>query len=191
MGETGGTAGDQERATADGPGRRALLKGAVAAGVGAAAWTAPDIKTLGFTPAYAQTCSPGQVEFFVGPCASTNVGNCSSMGTQYARIQPFQPSDFPSLPGGATVELFCGGSSAPNPGCCSLDGDPNLVFADVPAGTTCQVSSIEVWQGSGSCSGPSDTVVVGSLDIPSIEKIGGGNISYRVTIECGPDACFP
>ena len=37
--------------------RRRLLQASVATGVGAAAWAAPEIKALGFKPAYASTCS--------------------------------------------------------------------------------------------------------------------------------------
>lgn len=54
MGEVGGTS-ENEQPSSGALNRRNMLKAAVAAGAGAAAWSAPDIKTLGFKPALAQT----------------------------------------------------------------------------------------------------------------------------------------
>ncbi len=59
--------------------RRALIKGAVAAGVGVAAWTAPSITSLGGTPVYAANCTGPVLTYFLGErntaCDCTNGTN--------------------------------------------------------------------------------------------------------------------
>lgn len=53
--------------------RRQFFRGAVATGVGVAAWSAPNIKTLGFAPAYAQVCSvPGEVTTYTSTYGKVN-----------------------------------------------------------------------------------------------------------------------
>lgn len=59
MGDTDGNANFGVDERADALNRRRLLKGVVAVGVGAAAWTAPNVRTLGFAPAYTQVSSGG------------------------------------------------------------------------------------------------------------------------------------
>ncbi len=54
------------RSDAAGVDRRMLLKGAVAAGVGVAAWTAPSITSLGGTPVYAANCTGPVIPYFLG-----------------------------------------------------------------------------------------------------------------------------
>jgi len=56
--------------------RRRLLQGAVAAGVGVAAWSAPNITTLGFTPAYAAVCTVTPEVYDIGRNRNTSC-NCN------------------------------------------------------------------------------------------------------------------
>lgn len=53
-------------ASGSGIDRRNLLKGAVAAGVGVAAWSAPSITSLGGTPVYAANCTGPVLTYFLG-----------------------------------------------------------------------------------------------------------------------------
>lgn len=75
MGEFGGKR-ETEQPSAGALNRRNMLKAAVAAGAGAAAWTAPDIKTLGFKPALAAAAS-GPIVTEFSDAQSLNA-NCNS-----------------------------------------------------------------------------------------------------------------
>lgn len=91
----------------DGVNRRALLKGAVATGAGVAAWSAPNIKTLGFAPAYAQVCSPVSVYDGVK-------GNIDAGQDRYKDPTPLICGN--AFPGGVDMDIAGCNDNFPNPG---------------------------------------------------------------------------
>ena len=74
--------------------RRRILKGAAAVGVGAVAWSAPNIKTFGFAPAYAQVCTKTATFFEVGRrnTACTCDPAAGTLDSKVARYKEMQDS---------------------------------------------------------------------------------------------------
>jgi hypothetical protein len=80
--------------------RRNALKAAAAAGVGAMAWTGPQITAFGATPAYAAACTAFTVDEYIDG-RNTNQGNnrnCSSAAFTY-QADPFG-GQLPAATGG-------------------------------------------------------------------------------------------
>ena len=67
--------------------RRNMLKVAAAGAAGTAAWTAPNIRTLGFKPAYAQTCSMGATTPIVVETLPSRVGCPQPSMASHVRLQ--------------------------------------------------------------------------------------------------------
>jgi len=123
--------------------RRAVLKGAVGAGVGLAAWSAPKIGTI---PAYALTNSSGiydgvcyYVSFFdeAGELfdAWSGVGtNADSfVGVPTAFNRTYQWTGI--LPGGANLVVNCAGDPNVAPATISLVGAPSGCVFELASGT--------------------------------------------------------
>lgn len=144
----------------DRPDRRSILRGAVAAGVGAAVWVAPDISTLGFTPAYALVCSaPGTYVATGGAVACPGGGPCAGVV---------------ALQGSVTLVLQGGGASSTTvsvsgsgPGC--ADGTRTLVFS----GSGSAAPDLECVV---------DGIVVGGTDF-------GGGTTVPVIAQSEPGVC--
>lgn len=198
MGEDGGSTGSGEGADSATLNRRRLLQGAAAAGVGAAAWSAPNITTLGFTPAYAQVCTQPLLEFEV---SNRNTAcNCGSNPNKRVSYKEFGTACAgTAYPGTAVLRSgTCAGPLIGNSGECpqGFGGNAGVCVSAPPAGTTCKIRVI-VQQGN--CTGTPIAVVIsdafsgpGFVDMPAAPCQGSGNVFVRVQIVCSVDPdCLP
>ena len=197
MGDNGGNSND--KATID---RRAMLKGAAAAGVGVAAWSAPSITTLGFTPAYAQTCTPPITTYEIGT-RNTDCGGCGD----FLRWKPLGSAcggiPFPGV--NELREDSCAGAIIGNSGECTPNAGICLSpsIGGLPAGSICRLKVTLV--SNGACSDNilpgypvfGDAGPIGTQTWYALPEapIGSGGVPcssfVRVQIECSTDPmCF-
>ena len=165
--------------------RRRMLQAAAAGGVGVAAWTAPNVKTLGFKPAYAQICSTASdVTTYTSTGGFVTCGFVSSPPVVVKLNDEvwFGPGDAHSVKVSGD-ELAHGGNHF------EIDAD----------GVRCRITMIELWEPNGAFH-DSWTVSAGSPQpVPEIGQGGGSRcgtspdfLTWTVTIECVPEGgCFP
>lgn len=122
--------------TGTGVGRRRLLKGAAAAGVGVAAWGVPSISSLGGTPVYAAVCTNPVTVFGVN-VRNTDCGGCP--GTiRYKDFSTNQCVINNPFPFATALKNDSGCNTNPNPsGSCPPNA--HVSVAGTPAGQTCKV----------------------------------------------------
>jgi len=150
-----------------------MLQGGVAIGVGAAAWAAPNINSLGFTPAYAQACTnPGPV--------TTHDSSTSSEVTCIGDGCGFSPGLAGSVSGPAP-----GGDTFTVTGGCANGSDTFGVATD--SGSLCRVIRVRI-QGLGG----ENFAVTGNV-IPDIgETFARCARRWVIRVECVPaGSCFP
>lgn len=152
-------------------GRRKLLKGAVATGVGVAAWSAPSITSIGGTPVYAAVCTAPVTTFEAGS-RNTDCGGCSGP-IRYKQWSTSQCAGTP-FPGTAILTTSTG-SPAPSNGLCP--GDAYVSVSGAPPGQFCVVT-VTVYLGN--CSG---TPIDGGSTPPFS---GGGGIVPLPAVSCNP-----
>lgn len=195
--------GDQENSQIeDGTGgvdRRMLLKGAIATGVGVAAWSVPSITSLGGTPAYAAVCTVGFTTYNLN-VRNTDCGPCAGDAVRY---KPWTTNQCPTdnySPGAALASKRCGGPTGGD-GVCPPDA--GVCVGGVPTGQVCKLRVI-IQQGN--CGDPPirsalsasfttatfvplPAVVCGPL--PDGTNLPG-NIFARIQIVCSTqEACLP
>ena len=181
MGEYGGN----DSVASSGVDRRKLLKGTVAAGVGAAAWSAPNIKTLGFAPAYAQTCSvPPTVASFNG--GSINNGTTCGGPAAYAEAN-HDPSGSSNgitfVANGTCLDLhdvsFSWDAAGP-------DAECNIRVYVLTPGQNEQC-------GSNGTRVPLDAAGTATVPIPSIDdnECPSGQVFVEIACSNDPDNCLP
>ena len=180
--------------------RRNVLKGAVAVGVGAAVWTVPSITSLGGTPAYAETCTGGTVEFQAG---TTNTScSCGSNPNKYVSYKPLsktacqgdpRPTSFiVDLTLGATNSLVQNSGECPAP-----DGN---VFARISGSNKFCVVKVVIHQGNDCGTTPIGPPVYSAIAPPGATTYvampqapcqGAGNVFTSVGLVCATDeACL-
>lgn len=182
---------DQERRSV---GRRGLLKGAAAAGVGIAAWSVPSITSLGGTPVYAAVCTRPVDTFEAGSRNTDCTVNCLSGSIRYKNWSTKQ------CPGpawsGAAYLSDSGGTPAPGSGLCTPQA--HATVSGVPAGLKCVVH-VQVTQGNCTndiISQGSSPVFDHSTTVPlPLVTCGSGtssNLFTRVQIICSEqEGCLP
>ena len=170
--------------------RRRLLQATVAGGVGAAAWSAPNIKTLGFKPAYAQICSTASdVMTFTSTPGRVSCGTAAfGLVVRLNDVVTFGPGD--------EHTLWVSGDTMAHGG---------NHFEMVSTGLLCRIVSIELWDLDGAYH---DSWLVdqvpGLQPAPEIGQAGGLGVAgsrcqvngefyeWTATIEAVPDGgCFP
>lgn len=199
MGDNGGTEELGEGADAPALARRRLLQGAAAAGVGAAAWSAPNIKTLGFTPAYAQVCTV-PIQFFEVGNRNTAC-NCDpdagTPGDKVANYKEIQNScrPFNMFPASAILRNgSCAGTAVGDSGDCPPgydSGDVGLCVGANGSGLFC-VARVQVTEGQ--CGNVRDERFsaifppAGGFEfMPGVECQGGGNLFLQIDMVCSTD----
>mgnify|MGYP001821895044 CR=1 FL=1 len=175
MGETG----EREREAVGGPAtidRRRVLKTAVAAGVGMAAWSAPNITTLGATPAYAQNCSELSTVTEYVTTTSNTAGGCGA-NVRLQNSVTFGPANsFTATPNGS--------------GC--ADGVETISFTG-PATARCRIKTLDLYDNQGNLidSYPQPAGSDG-ITIPLVPRAGHAGRKWGLTVECVPvGGCFP
>jgi hypothetical protein len=196
--------------------RRRLLQGAVAAGVGAVAWTSPSISSMGGTPAYAAVCTGGYQNFVID-YRNTSC-NCGKNPNKYVSYKPpgttQQCTVDNVLPrevtfhvrqnNGTYVALTTSGACPPD-----AAGDPGA-YARIRSNNSSidfEFCRLRIDAMDGNCENlvvrPNGTVygpiVPKNADIyTAMPKVGcgsgadGSNVFLRVSLECAnDDACFP
>ena len=115
--------------------RRTMLKAAAAAGAGAAAWSAPNITTLGFAPAYAQVCTVAPTAYFLG---SRNTScNCEELDASGTPVHKGEESAQYKL-----IKGTCDGFNGGFPGTAILtEGSCSGEAIDDSGGTTTNSSA--------------------------------------------------
>lgn len=128
-----------ENREGDGVDRRGLLKGAVAAGVGVAAWSAPSITSLGGTPVYAAVCTQ-PVNVFGVNVRNTDCGGCPQT-IRYKDFSTNQCTLSNPFPFATSLKNNSTCTANPNPsGSCPPNA--HVSVAGTPAGQTCKVRVI-------------------------------------------------
>jgi hypothetical protein len=120
--------------------RRRLLKGAAAVGVGAVAWSSPNIRTLGATPAYATHTPTTAIITLLSDCDSLQA-NCS--GGTCGGTPEWGPA---SNPGKVYIENINGSgvtATVEVAGCVVTSGGEAKVNPQ-PAGFFCEVVQIRI-----------------------------------------------
>lgn len=165
--------------------RRRMLQAAAAGGVGVAAWTAPNVRALGFKPAYAQICSTAsEVTTYTSTAQDVSCGFVQSPPIVVKLNDEvwFGPGDAHSVKVSGD-ELAHGGNHF------EIDAD----------GVRCRIAMIELWEPNGAFH-QSWPVQPGSPQpVPEIGQAGGARcgtspdyLTWTLTIECVPDGgCFP
>ena len=176
MGEVGGTS-ENEQPSSGALNRRNMLKAAVAAGAGVAAWTAPDIKTLGFKPALAQGGSP-VVILSAEPDLNSNSGqhDCFPEGAAFCCDQSWGPSG-----GGSDQFVF----DSPVPGCDQVVVTQDTSFSN---GGACDTSTINPDMGQArlyisSTTGTCNCTILEAVVLRSSQRI------EQFTVNNGPADC--
>jgi hypothetical protein len=181
--------------------RRTVLKGAVAAGVGVAAWSVPSITSAGGTPAYAAVCTVG-FDTYVLNVRNTDCGGCDgSVRIKDWSTSQCQTDNYP--PGASLANGACAGTAnalpIPNPGVCPLPGTGGVCVNGVPLGETCKLRLVLQQNNCGgteirssvsaSFFGPGFIPLPGGTDcVPG----DGGNLFSRIEILCSTQAqCLP
>ena len=176
MGETFETGSPETTVASPALNRRRLLKTAAAAGVGVAAWSAPSITTVGFTPAYGATCSvPSEVILYTSTTSNT-AGGCSG-DLELQGSVTFGPGDIYSA---APTDTGC------------ADGVQTITFTGT--GTTpCRIKTLDLYDNKGNLIG-SYPQPAGSdgVTIPLVPRAGHHGSKWGLTVECVPvGGCFP
>lgn len=195
MGEDGGMTDEVLDSRVD---RRKLLKGAAAVGVGVAAWSVPDITSLGSTPVYAQVCT-SPVNFFEASNRNTSCSCGNPPTTKHAKY-----SEFGTACAGQTypgvVELrktSCTGALiGPSGECAPPEGTAGVCVGSPPNGQSCR---IVVRAEQGNCGAVLIQQVVSGIfststwvAMPVLDCKGNANIFVRVRIACSRDPfCLP
>lgn len=116
--------------------RRRLLKGAVAAGVGVAAWGTPSISSLGGTPVYAAVCTQ-PVNVFGVNVRNTDCGGCPTT-IRYKDFSTSQCTISNPFPFATSLKDNSACNVNPKPaGSCPPNA--HVSVAGTPAGQTCKV----------------------------------------------------
>ncbi len=124
--------------------RRRLLKGAAAVGVGAAAWSSPNIRTLGATPAYATHTATTVIITQLSDCDSLNA-NCSSDPNSCAGLPAWGPASNPGI-----VGVDVGGvknAALVSVTGCVTQGSSSAIVSTQPPGFFCEVVQIRISNG--------------------------------------------
>lgn len=175
-----------DQGSRDGLSRRRMLQAAVAGGVGAAAWTAPQIKTLGFKPAYADVCSlPADVTTHYSTAEDVGCPALVSGRPHVVRLN----DEVKFGPGNAHSVSVSGNERAV---------ETNHFVVDA-AGLRCRVRSVELWDRSGALYGSWPVDAGDPQPVPRIGQAGGavcpttaGVFTWSVTVDCVPEGeCFP
>jgi len=174
-----GEISERERETTGGSAtidRRRVLKTAVAAGVGMAAWSAPSITTLGATPAYGQNCSELSTVTEYVTTTSNTAGGCGA-NVRLRNSVTFGPANsFAATPNGS--------------GC--ADGVETVLFTG-PATARCRIKTLDLYDNKGNLIG-SYPQPAGSdgVTIPLVPRAGHHGSKWGLTVECVPvGGCFP
>lgn len=189
-----GVGGENREGSSDGVDRRRLLKGAVAAGVGVAAWSAPSITSLGGTPVYAAVCT-APLNVFNLNVRNTDCGGC----TNSIRFKDWTTNQCPIdnfPPGAALAKDACGGAVPPS-GLCPPNA--GVCVGGVPSGQTCVVRVIVQENNCGGTailsavsaqfSGATWVALPGGI---TCQAAGGGNLFTRIQIVCSRQPqCLP
>ena len=205
MTELSGLKNPEKSGGLDAISRRRMLKGAAAVGAGAVAWSAPNITTLGFTPAYAQVCTVPTNSYVVS-ARNTSCDCCSNPDTS-AKYKEFSGNCGGVLfPGTAILtETSCAGDPIGNngttpgnsdAGCVPVcGGDPGVCVTPNDLTLACRVV-IELIS-NGSCSNnfvlPTITTAaaVGQSwhPLPELRRDLVQNCSFfiRINVECSTD----
>jgi len=159
-------------------GRRRLLQGAAAAGVGVAVWSAPNIKTLGMTPAYAHVCSTVPTNLTGERNVDCSQGACAG-GVQY------QTPITTGFPAGFSISIV--GTNR-----CSTTAGGIPVTITSP-GLDCVVASVTIQTPGGVVvSGPHTS---GALFLPEITGLAANDCASNksvVVLSCVPEGqCHP
>lgn len=211
MSEVGKELGDGGTNAGGAINRRRLLKGAAAAGVGAAVWTAPNIKTLGATPAYASHTATTAVPTPISDSTTLNA-NCSNPACPFSaewgnsgnpgkvKIKP--PAAIKTACGLAANDriivdvLGCVGSMPPAGGTAKVLNLTQNGVSLTGCGYCCQVS--EIFVSTSGNSGPYTAKnATGACDPKTFDPTASvGSCSYflRASIICLPNApgdCCP
>lgn len=174
--------------------RRTALKAGVAAGVGVAAWTGPQIGRLGATPAYAAHCTPNQfttTNFSINK-TQVNWGNSCNSG------------DSGTYGNFGAPETLSNGVIFDADGGCSQNS-VQYTLTNVPAGQTCQPTIRAYLQATDNQNpNPNQLLVVGTAlsgdgsgTLPELQKSAladptatNGSWFYEVRLRCADTACF-
>jgi len=173
-------------------GRRGVLKGAVAAGVGVAAWSVPSITSLGGTPVYAAVCTSPVFSYEAGG-RNTSCGGCDGK-VSYKPWSTNQCVGTP-FPGTATL-VTSGGTPVGNSGVCSDNAFVSV--SGVPANQSCVVRVIVRL---GNCTGtfqisdvsaPFNSNATVALPTISCATFTSSNIFTQIQVVCSAQtACLP
>lgn len=167
-------------------GRRGVLKGAVATGVGVAAWSAPSITSLGGTPVYAGVCTQPIFTFEAG-YRNTDCGGCNPSANIRYKNWSTQQCPGPAWGGTATL-VRANGTTPGGNGLCPPDAYASIT--GIPANQFCAVR-ITIRQGncdgtiiSGATSPPLSSD--GIVQIPPVDcgSTSSNNLFTRVQIVC-------
>ena len=165
--------------------RRRLLKGAAAAGVGAVAWSSPNIRTLGATPAYATHTATTAIITLLSDCDSLQA-NCSSDPNSCAGTPAWGPASNPGIVG-VDVGGVRNAALVSVTGCVTT-GSSSAVVSTQPPGFFCEVVQIRISNGGnaaqkfvfntpsspGAGNGINDPLVFPAVDV------GTGNCPYFI-----------
>lgn len=181
--------------------RRSMLKGAVAAGVGVAAWSVPSITSLGGTPVYAAVCTVG-FDTYVLNVRNTDCGGCSDS----VRVKDWSTSQCQTdnyAPGASLANGACAGTPGampiPNPGVCPSPGTGGVCVGGVPTGQTCKLRLVIQKNNCGGTeirsSLSSAFTTGGFIPLPGgadCRPGDGGNLFSRIEIVCSRQSqCLP
>lgn len=194
-------------------GRRRLLQGAVAAGVGAVAWTSPSISSLGGTPAYAAVCTGGYEDFVID--YRNTACNCGSPPNEklVSYKDPYNTQQCPVANNAPRQVTFHQGNLATSPlltnsGSCppTTPGGPGAYawIQDKDAPNDYQFCRLKVESVEGNCStgslvvkeyAYSDIVPKDAnqfVPMPNVSCKADGNIFLRISLECANEIeCLP
>lgn len=197
MGETGGTSEED----GSGVNRRRLLKGAVATGVGVAAWSAPSITSLGGSPVYAGICTQPILNYEIG---SRNTScNCEdAMGNKFVNYKELgTPCGVSSPPASVYMSHGPCGAAMDDSGTCPPgttqqgNGAVGDAYVCIGANTSNLFCRAKVTVERGNCSGDIKATAFsgavgptgGSAPMPKVACPGGGNLFVRITLQCSVD----
>jgi hypothetical protein len=183
-----GEAGDQ---TSGALTRRNAIKAAAAVGVGAAAWTGPNIGVFGAAPAYAGTCSPGE-EACTNAAQVSMQPNCGGNGldTNYSYSNLFGPGNNSLTLEGQTYTISAG------TGTCT-DSNSTVIVSG-PTSATCRLTLFFVLQGGPNAGNQGSVVATGQGTIPVpllsrriVGQQGSGSLFISAQLCCttDPDDC--
>jgi hypothetical protein len=175
---------------ADGLTRRNLIKSAAAAGVGVAAWSAPSIRTLGTTPAFAAVCTT-PIQYFTSGERNVDCGQCSDGNDKFLSYHSPITDFFIGQTGSGTpaagfsLTITDSSPCSDHPVAATLVTNPDDLVCEICVILNPAVVPTE-------CSAPTSNNSVFIPQTDSLTPTECSGTKYSVQLRCVPaGSCFP